>query len=201
MFFRLVAEVPDPDHAPDEADEAEHDEGAAPGQPEDQQRHHGRRHGIAEPGEGMGQALREATAVGRRPVLHRARRGRERRALAEAEREARDEQPGETVDEAGHDGRGRPDHAAPEQRLARAEMITDPAADHLEQEIRIGESGEDEAELGVRQAQLLLDLARRRADVHAIDIGDEIHRAEHREHDMRGLEPNSHPTPPELLLL
>jgi len=133
--------------------------------------------------------------------LHRARCRREGRALAEAEREARDEQCGKTVDEAGRDGRRRPDHAAPEQRLARPETIADPAADHLEQQIRIGEGREDEAELGVREAQLLLDLARRRADVHPVDIGDEIHRAEHRQHDMRGLEPNPHLTPPDLLLL
>src|SRR6266567_9072133 len=103
----------------------------------------------------MGQALRKTAAVGRRPVLHRARRSRERGALAETERETCEEQRCETIHEAGRDGGHGPDYAAPEQRLARSEAIADPAADHLEQEIGIGEGGEDEAELGVRQRELL----------------------------------------------
>ena len=95
-------------------------------------------------------------------------------------------------DKAGHDGRGRPDQAAPEQRPARTEMVSDPAADHLEQQIGIGKGREHQAKLGVAEMEFLLDFAGRRADVHPVDIGDEIHDAEHRQHDVGGLEPKPH---------
>jgi len=56
-------------------------------------------------------------------------------------------------------------------------MIADPAADHLEDQIGIGEGGKDQAELGVGEEKLFLNLTGRRADVHPVDIGDEIHDA------------------------
>ena len=192
MILGLVAEIQHPDHAPQQADQSEHDERSAPGQPGHQHRDQWRRHGIAEPRERVRQTLGEAPAVRRRPVLHRARCGWKRRALAEAERHARNEQRDEPGDKAGHDGRGRPDQAAPEQRPARTEMVADPAADHLEQEVGIGKGREHQAELGVGEMEFLLDFARRRADVDAVDIGDEVHHAEHRQHDVGGLQPKPH---------
>src|SRR6267378_5961511 len=43
--------------------------------------------------------------------------------------------------------------------------------------------------------ELLLDLAGGRGDVDPVDIGDEVHDAEHRQHDMGGLEPKPHFVP------
>src|SRR4029079_7734895 len=41
-------------------------------------------------------------------------------------------------------------------------------------------------ELRVRQLQLFADLIRRRRDVHAIDVGDQVHQAQKCQHDRRG---------------
>src|SRR6266436_8756950 len=103
--------------------------------------------------------------------------------------------------EAGHDGGARPDHAAPEQRPARPEAVTDPAADHLEQQIRIGEGRKHQAELRIGETQFLLDAAGRGADVHPVDVGDEVHDAQHRQHDMGGLETKPHFLLPDSLFL
>ena len=55
------------------------------------------------------------TALGHgRPVLHGARGGRKSRPFAEAECDSGNEQRQQAVHKAGHDGRCRPDHAAPE---------------------------------------------------------------------------------------
>ena len=64
-------------------------------------------------------------------------------------------------------------------------------------QIGIGEGREHQTKLRVAEVEFLLDLAGRRADVHPVDIGDEVHDAEHRQHDMGGLEPKPHFLPPE----
>src|SRR6202041_4065783 len=82
------------------------------------------------------------------------------------------------------------------------ETVADPAADHLEQEIRIGEGREHQTELGIAEVKFPLNLAGRRADVDRADMGDEVHDAEHRQHDMGGLEPKPHLLlPPELVFM
>src|SRR5258707_15899130 len=98
------------------------------------------------------------------------------------------------MDKAGHDGCARPDHAAPEQRPARPEPVTDPTADHLEQQIRIGEGRKHQTKLRVAETQFLLNFAGRGADVYPIDVGDEVHDAQHRQYDMGGLETKPHST-------
>jgi len=40
--------------------------------------------------------------------------------------------------------------------------------------------------------ELLLDFARGGADIHPVDIGDEIHHAEQAQHDVRGFELKPH---------
>src|SRR6202043_1749367 len=79
--------------------------------------------------------------------------------------------------------------------------VADPAADHLEQQIRIGEGREHQPKLGIAEVKCPLNLAGRRADVHPVDIGDEVHYAEHRQHNVGGLEPKPHLLPPELALM
>lgn len=140
----------------------------------------------------MGEALGEATPVGGRPVLHGARRRRKGCSFAETKRDARNEQRQQAGHEAGRDGGERPDQPAPEQGLARPKAVSDPAADYLEQQIGIGKGREYQPELRVAQTEFFLDFTGRRADVDPVDIGDEVHDAQHRQHDMRGLEPKPH---------
>jgi hypothetical protein len=78
-------------------------------------------------------------------------------------------------------------------------MIADPAADNLKQQIGIGEGREYEAQLRIGEVKLLLNLACRGTDIHPVDIGDEIHRAQHRQHDMRSLESKPQIRPPRVL--
>ena len=110
-----------------------------------------RRDRVAEPREGVRDALREAAAAraasssasrASRSGTSRPRRSR----AARARRTAR-----EAAGEAGRDRGGGPDQAAARTASARPEAIADPAAEDLEQQIGIGEGGEHEAELGVRQ--------------------------------------------------
>src|SRR6185437_6400660 len=82
---RLVAEERVPAGNPDEAGEAEHDEGAAPGDDGDERRDKRRRDGIAEARERMGDALGKAEPPLGYPAGHGARRRREGGAFAETE--------------------------------------------------------------------------------------------------------------------
>ena len=82
MFLWIVAEIPEPDEHPDEAERADGDERAAPIDGRHKSGHQQRRRRIAEPREGMGDALRETALLGFHPMLHRARGGGQRRADA-----------------------------------------------------------------------------------------------------------------------
>ncbi len=192
MLFRVIAEIPEPDQHPGEADDTDDDEGKAPAERHHQQRDDRRRDRGAKAGEGMGQPLRIAALLLGHPALHGPCRGREGRALAETEQQAEQEERTEATDEAGADGRRRPDQPTPEQAPPRPEPVGNPAAANLEQQIRIGEGREDQAEFRVRKMQVVLDTAGGRADIHAVDIGDEIHCAEQREHDIRRLYSGAH---------
>jgi hypothetical protein len=143
----------------------------------------------------VGDALRETALGGRCPVLHRAGGGGEGGAFANAHQHAHQEERHQPVDKAGqHRGQG-PDHAAPEQRLAGAEAVAHPTAEHLENQIGIGEGREDQAQLGVAEAELALDLAGGGGDVDPVDIGDEVHQAQQPKHDVRHAEQALHPNP------
>ena len=192
MILRIVAEIPEPDDHPEEARDADDDERAAPADERHDGHHHDRGERIAEPRERVRDALREAAAAGLDPMLHGARRGRQRRADAKAHQHAPEEERGEPGGEAGQDGRARPDEAGDEERLARAEFVGGHAADDLEQQIGIGEGGEDEAGIGRGQAELGPDLQHLRRDALAHDVRDEIHRAQEDEHDIGGLEHTLH---------
>ncbi len=98
-------------------------------------------------------------------------------------------------------GRHAPDQTAEEERAARPETIADPAAEHLKQQIGIGEGRKHKAKLGIRQLQFALDGRRGGADIDAIDVGNEIHDAKKREHHMRRFELRSHLSLPNLRLL
>jgi hypothetical protein len=123
----------------------------------------------------------------------RARRGRKGGALAEAEGETRRQQRDEAARRTGHHRRGADDEAADAQRAAGAEAVAEPAADELEQRVRIGEGREDKAELGVAEAELGFDQRRRRRDVDPIDIEDEIHQAEQQQDLVRHGRPQGVP--------
>jgi len=96
-------------------------------------------------------ALREAAPARWRPALHRPRRDGKRRAFADSQQHANQKQHRQAGGEPGENGRRRPDQAADKQRLARAETVAHPAAEHLKQQVRIREGGEHEPELRVRQ--------------------------------------------------
>ena len=94
-------------------------------------------------------------------------------------------------DSAGQDGRGRPQQAQDREHQARAEPIRQPAAGNLHGGVRIGERREDEPELGGRQPQLLPHRRSGHRDVHAIDVGDEVHQAEDEQHQVPDLQRQS----------
>ena len=73
--------------------------------------------------------------------------------------------------------------------------------DDLEQQIGISKGREHQTKLGVAQAEFFLNFAGGRADVDPVDIGNEVHDAEHRQHDMGGLEPKPHPLPHEFAVI
>ena len=179
MLARVVAEIRDPDDHPDQADQAQDDE--APRQ--------------------AGSAISSATIGGvtalpsrakewvsparsracrRRPVLHGAGGGGEGRALAEAQQHAGGEQADKPPDQAGQDGRGRPDQAADEQGLRGPKRSpTQPPI--------TWNTGTDSrrprrpARDGSSSSRIPPDRARRRGDVDPVDIGDEIHHAQQRQ--------------------
>src|SRR5262249_61906495 len=102
---------------------------------------------VAEARERVRQALREAAAPDRRPVLHRPRRDRKRRALAEADQHAAEEQRRESTGQPGEDRRASPDDAAEEQCPPRPEPVADPATENLKQQVGIAERGLQKTEL------------------------------------------------------
>ena len=185
MVGRQIPVVPDPHDHPHETAAAEHDEGAAPRHERDQPRDDGWRDEVAETCEGVREALREAAAIGRRPALHRSRRDRKRCAFADPEHHPHQKEHHQAAGGAGENCGGGPDHAADEEGQARAETIADPAAEHLEEQVRIAERGEDQPEPRVRQRQLTSDLRRGGCDVHAIDVRDQVHHAQQPEDDGR----------------
>ena len=88
--------------APDDCDQPQeqpHEE-----YPAHQEDHQGRRDGVAEAGEGVGDALREAALARGRPVGHRARGGGEGRAFADAEQDPGEEERPEVPDHSDQDG-------------------------------------------------------------------------------------------------
>jgi len=120
---------------------------------------------------------------------------------AEAENHARHHQSDHAVDEAGRERGAGPDHAADGQRLAWAEFVRNKSADNLEQQIRVSESREDEAGLHLGQRNFLEELVRGhdRADVHPVDISEEVHQTKQPEHDVGGFQYSSlHGWPPQL---
>ena len=185
MVGRQIPVVPDPYDHPHETAAAEHDEGAAPRHERDQPRDDGWRDEVAETCEGVREALCEAAAIGRRPALHRSRRDRKRCAFADPEHHPHQKEHHQAAGGAGENCGGGPDHAADEEGQARAETIADPAAEHLEEQVRIAERGEDQPEPRVRQRQLTSDLRRGGCDVHAIDVRDQVHHAQQPEDDGR----------------
>src|SRR5262249_27016529 len=74
------------------------------------------------------------------------------------------------------------DVAGQRRGLARAEWVGDEPAGDLEGEIGPPERAEDEAVVGVGEADLLLDRPRRGRDVDAVDVGDAVHQAEQEQH-------------------
>jgi len=147
---------------------------------------------LAEARAGVRDALREAAFAGGNPTLLSACRSREGGAFAEAEQDAGEKERDETVDQAGQNRRDRPDDAAPEESLARSKFVADPAANNLEEKIRPRESGKYETEFGMAEAQIFLHDGRRHADVHPVDVSNEVHDAEQSEDALRRLQPNSH---------
>ena len=103
----------------------------------------------------MRDALRKAAPYRTRPALHRARRHREGGALADAQHHAHEKQREESAGESRQDGRARPDQATDEERPPWTEAIADPPAEHLKQQIWIGERGEDKAKLKIIQPELV----------------------------------------------
>src|SRR5439155_26643041 len=132
---------------PDETDAAERDERPAPADQRDEPRDNRRRDGVAETGEGVRDALREAAPAGRRPHLHRARRDRKRRTFADADEQANEKQRDDPGNRASEDRGGRPDEAAQEERPAGTDAIANPAAKDLKEKVRIGERRQHDAEL------------------------------------------------------
>src|ERR1043166_741241 len=186
MLGRHVAEVPEPREHPDQAAEAKRDERSAPRNDANQVRDQRRRDRIADPREGVREALREAAARGRRPALHRARRDRERRALADAEHQPHEVQRHQAAGQAGQDRRGRPDQPADKQRPPRAPLVANPAAQNLKHRVRDAEGADHLPELAVGEAEILADVASGCREVLPRDVRNEVHQAQQTEDDGRG---------------
>ena len=189
MFRGVVAEVPPPRRDPHETATPEDDERSAPGDEGDEPRDDGRRDGVAAARE----RVRDSRAKPRRlgaSSLHRAGGDGKGRAFAEAEEDTDEEQRSETASESGQNRGPGPDHPADEQRASRTHSIAKPSAEHLKQDIRIGEGREDKSELRVRETELTSDLTRRGRDVHAIDVGDQVHQAQQAKNRFAGGRPS-----------
>jgi hypothetical protein len=116
-------------------------------------------------------------------------RHRERRAFTDAHQEPAEEQRGQAAGKSRQDRRGGPDEAAQEQRPARTEAVADPAAEDLENQVRVAERRLQKTKLGVGERELPLDRVGGRRDVYAIDIRDEVHHAQQAQDDGGRLRP------------
>ena len=84
----------------------------------------------------------------------------------------------EAADRAGRRRRHANDQAADAERQARPEFVAEIAADQLKQRVRIGERRKDQPKLGIAQAEIGLDQRRGGRDVDPIHIEDQVHQAE-----------------------
>src|SRR6185437_14013868 len=91
----------------------------------------------------------------RDPARHGARRGRKRRSLADAEQEAHAAQREGAGHRAGQHGGGAHDEPTEAQHATRAEAVAEPAADELEDGVGQREGAEGDAELLLRQMEVL----------------------------------------------
>ena len=76
------------------------------------------------------------------------------------------------------DGPSGPDDTEGGEDAARAKAIGKPPTENLHRGIGIGEGGEHEPELDRAQTQIPARKRRGDGDVHPVDVGDEVHRAE-----------------------
>ena len=130
----------------------------------------------------MGYSLREAALAFDGPVGHGASCGGEGCAFSEAEHHAGGEHGGEAASESGEESCYSPDDGGDGEGEAGTVAIADRSTNDLEDQIRVGEGGEDESDLGAGEMELVLEDGGSSADVNAIDVGDRVHEADEGEY-------------------
>ncbi len=140
MIRRLLGVCHVPQHQPAETQRAEQVKRESPVERRHQRQHQHRRHSVAEPRRGMRNALGHAAFILSHPRRHRARGGGEGGAFAQTQQQSRRDKRREAACETRQRGRHRPDKGTENQRALGPEAVADPAADELEQHIRIRES-------------------------------------------------------------
>ena len=122
------------------------------------------------------------------PARFGARRGRLGRGLAEAGQSATRNQGDEAAGKTREQRCAGENHPAQRERKPRPKFVANPSAEQLDQRIRIGVSGEREAQFGVGQLEVGPDRPGSGGDVHAIDVKNEVHDAQQGEDAIRCLE-------------
>ena len=126
----------------------------------------------------MCEALRKAAPADWHPMQKRARGGGERATFADADQKSPHDQRRHAGGDAGHHGGHAPQRAQQREAEARTKLISEPPAGNLHERVRIGECGEDDAELRRAQAHLFPHERSGNGDVDAINVENERHQAE-----------------------
>jgi hypothetical protein len=58
----------------------------------------------------------------------------------------------------------------------------------LKQQVRVSEGGEDEADLGLIEIELLFEYIGSSTDIHPVDVGQKIHQTDQKKDDIAGRE-------------
>ncbi len=131
---------------------------------------------------GVADSLHEAAFVPRVPHLHGPRRGGKRARLAHAEREANPPQGIKAGRHRGEDGNyGAIGHDGGKDS-PRAKAVAEPSAGHLEERVGPDEGAENNPHGGFAEAVFLDDERCGVGEAHAIQIRNEVHQAEEKQH-------------------
>ena len=179
MLFRHVAVERVPCERPERAESAANVERPAPAERQYDRPDDGGRNGGAEAARAMGKPLGKASFAPRKPHLHGAGCAGKRPGFAGAEKKQQDHEGRRAARQAHRCRHERPVGDEAGQDRPRAEALAEPAAGHLKQCIGQDEGAENPAHGLLVKAEFGADFRRRIRNDDAIEIGDEVHEADH----------------------
>ena len=173
----------EPGHKPEEAGCTEDEEEGTPADMSDEKSAEEETEGGAEEESGAEDRVGEAALAVGEVEREDLAIGRVSNGFADAEDEAKGEQEFERVGEAGEGGSDGPEREAGGEDEVDVEPIDEPAGEKLGAGVGPEEGGEEEAEAGGGEAELVLEKGSRDGEITAVDIVDEDRESEKNEGD------------------